>query len=145
MRLHCQIAALCVLLLGCGRQTAEPVAMPEFTLAEAADSIPLAFQRDVRVGDVILVLQDVVADSRCPRDVTCVWEGDALVSLAVHPACLPQGCRAASAELRLHTNVEPREGDALAHRIRLLHLLPEPLRGTPADSSRYVAWVRVTR
>ena len=134
-----------VLALACGAQSATPLAVTEYTLQQATDSIPLPYRTDIRVGEIWMTLTDVPSDSRCPIGVTCVWAGDAVADLSVHPGCYKAGCKAASAALKLHTNLEPRDGVALGHRVELLDLRPEPAAGTAVDSSRYVAWVRVTR
>ena len=134
-----------VLSLACGVQSGAPLAVTEYTLQQAADSIPLPYRTDVRVGDIWMTLTDVPSDSRCPTGVTCVWAGDAVAALAVHPGCYKAGCAAPSAALSLHTGLEPHEGVALGNRVQLLALRPEPVHGTAADSARYVAWVRVSR
>lgn len=132
-------------LLGCGRNGTLAPTSTEFSLEQAADSIPLPFGAEVKVGGVLLVLSDVPSDSRCAAGVTCVWAGDAVASIVVHPGCLHQGCRAPSMQLALHTNLEPRSGEALGHTVHLVALLPTPEAGKPTRLSRYVAWVRVTQ
>lgn len=59
--------------LSCGRQAAGPVVAPEYSLQQAADSIPLFLGKDVRVGDVWMSLNDVPSDSRCPRGAPARW------------------------------------------------------------------------
>jgi len=134
-----------LLTVACGAQSPEPLAVAEYTLQQAADSIPLPYRTDVRVGEIWMTLAGVPSDSRCPIGVTCVWAGDAVAALAVHPGCYSAGCRAPSVALSLHTTLEPRAGEALGYRVQLLALRPEPVYGTPVDSSRFVAWVRVSR
>ena len=137
--------AFIVAALGCGKQSAAPLSVSEYTIQQAADSIPLAMGAEVRVGTVWTSLTGVSNDSRCPRNVTCVWAGDAVASIVVHPPCYKEGCKAASMVLSLHTNLEPRSGEGWGHTVRLLSLPPEPLAGVATDPSRYVAWVRVTK
>ena len=131
--------------VACGKPVAAPVTTPDYSITQAADSIPLAIGKEVHVDDVWMVLSDVSSDSRCPRGVQCVWAGDAVATIIVHPPCYKQGCKAASAQLQLHTTLEPHSGEGWGHKVQLLSLLPEPVAGTPTDRSRYVAWVRVTR
>ena len=134
-----------VALLACGRQGATPLAVTEFSLQQAADSIPLAHHVDVRVGDVWMTLSDVSSESRCPRGVTCIWAGDAVADIGVHPGCYKAGCAAPSVLLSLHAMLQPQSGDALGYRVQLLALVPGQVAGVAADPARYVAWVRVTK
>lgn len=115
----------------------------EFSLVQAADSVPLPYNRIVKVGTVLLQLTDV-SDSRCPAGVQCVWEGDGVAGIAVHPPCYLDGCKAASIMLRLHTRLEPRAGTGYNHRVQLVGLVPMPEANREVDPRRYVAWVRVT-
>ena len=129
----------------CGGQAAGPGVTTEYSLQQAADSIPLILSKDVHVGEVWMTLTDVHSDSRCPRGVTCVWAGDAVAAIAVHPPCFKAGCKAASVRLELHTSLEPRAGVGWSHRVQLLALQPEPIHGKPTDPATHVAWVRVTK
>ena len=134
----------CLALAACATASSRPLApADEFSLQQAADSIPLAQGRDVKVGDTWLRFAGVTRDSRCPEGVMCVWAGDAEIALVVHPPCYAQGCKAASVVLALHTGVEPRSGTGWGRRVTLVALTPGPVTGTPTDPSRYVAWVRV--
>ncbi len=137
--------AAVVLLSACGGTSTSSITGVEYSLAQAADSIPLRYRTETRVGDVYMTLASVSSDSRCPRGVTCVWAGDAVASVVVDPGCIKAGCRAPSAVLALHATLQPQAGDALGYRVQLLSLQPEPARDVVVDSSRYVAWVRVTR
>lgn len=139
MRVFAALAAL-----ACGTQGTTPIAPDgDFTLQQAADSIPLTFRKDAKVGDVWMTFTAVPSDSRCATGVQCVWAGDAIAEIAVHPGCYKEGCKAASQMLALHTNLDPKSGTAWGHRVTLLSLLPHPVYGTPTDSSSYVAWIRV--
>ncbi|MEP7382703.1 MAG: hypothetical protein ABI910_13525 [Gemmatimonadota bacterium] len=97
------------------------------------------------VGDVWMTLSDVPSDSRCPQGVACVWAGDAVAAINVHPGCYKAGCLAPSFGLNLHTQLEPKAGDALGYHVQLLAIRPEPVHDSPTDPTRYVAWVRVSR
>jgi hypothetical protein len=47
------------------------------------DSFRLRVGEMVRAGEVTIRFVEVACDSRCPVAVTCVWEGDAEVRIAV--------------------------------------------------------------
>lgn len=36
------------------------------------------------LGNISLNFKNVVSDSRCPKDVTCIWAGEAVVSIEVY-------------------------------------------------------------
>jgi hypothetical protein len=138
-------AFVCALLACSGSQGTTGIPdLNEFTLIQAADSVPLPFGRVVKVGEVYLQLGEV-SDSRCPAGVQCVWAGDGVATLAVHPPCYAAGCKAASTMLTLHTGMEPKAGLGWGHRVELVALRPAPVANQAVDQSRYVAWVRVTR
>lgn len=118
--------------------------LTEFTLIQAADSVPLSFGKVVKVGDVYLQFGDAT-DSRCPIGVQCVWEGDGAATVVVHPPCYPEGCKAASIVLVLHTTLQPKAGIGWGHRVELVGLRPVPVANQVVDRARYVAWVRVSR
>lgn len=139
------ITLLALTSIACGTQGVAPVQQVEYSLIQAADSVPLHYGREVRVGDVLLQLSDVPTDSRCPQGVACVWAGDAVANLSVDHPCRPAGCAAPTFLLQLHTTLEPRAGEGWGHRVQLLSLAPVPVHGTAIDKARYVAWVRVTR
>jgi hypothetical protein len=69
---------------------------------------------------VRLTLKGVSDDSRCPVDVTCMWEGDAKVSVEVITP-------SPRAQHELHTAArESREAEHGAYRITLVKLEPAP-------------------
>ena len=81
--------------------------------------------------DVRLTLKGVADDSRCPVDVTCVWEGDAKVSVEVITP-------SPRAEHELHTSARERprgEARGLSHHASSSSNPPRaaPLRISPSD------------
>ena len=97
---------------------------------EAGDTVSLELGESARfeVEDVEVTFHRLVADSRCPADVTCVWEGDAEVRVLVvtddH-----------SENLSLHTTLEPRSVAVGSLSLELLEVLPHPVsdpRANPA-------------
>lgn len=108
------------------------------------DSLPADLQ--LSIGESGLVLDKsatftaVLGDSRCPRDVQCVWAGDAEVEVV-----LREGTRVL-ATIVLHTNpgAGPSEVVAEGLRFRLVDLTPYPDTREPAiEPGDYVATVRV--
>lgn len=90
-------------------------------------------------GTVLVTFHNVRQDSRCPSDVTCVWEGDAEMNIGV---ALEGGVWSWSI---LHTTLEPwsREiGDLL---LVVEDLEPAPRSNTSIPPSAYTVSLRVTR
>ena len=86
-------------------------------------------------------LNGVTDDSRCPVNVQCVWQGDALVRITVWssggvvtPGNFP---------LELHTGVEPRSAVKGGYRFTLDSLTPAPRAGTSISQADYRAWISV--
>ena len=128
--------AACLAMAACGNKVATPSGekIPlgrEFTLAPGQSAV---------VDDNLrLTLKSVTDDSRCPVDVTCVWEGDAKVSVDVITPT-PR------AEHELHTtgreSHEAKHGD---YRITLVKLEPARRSTTTISSSDYRATFVVVR
>ena len=129
------LVALAAAAVGCGSGT-EPDEVglaKEFTLA-AGDSVRIQ-------GEGLTVAFDsVTSDSRCPTNVNCVWEGDAVVVVTLtHPA-------RERASVELHTSGRfarsVRYGD---FEVALVKLAPEPREGSPISQTAYRATLQVTR
>ena len=141
------VATLIALALQACASGASTLTAPvtEVSLGEAGDSIALRPGTTVVVvGGLRLTFDRVVSDSRCPRDVVCIWSGDAIVEIVADPICYP-ACGVPSLLLTLHTDTEPRAGQYLGYVVRLVALQPMPVSTGQIDPSDYVAWVRVTR
>ena len=121
------------------RTVTEPVV---YSQAEAADSVRIRVNETIITDGIRIRFTAVESDSRCPMDVVCVWEGDAVAAFAVSP-----DFEAASAldQIKLHTTLEPRSAVAQGHRIELLALIPYPRASSQTKPSDYAAWIRVVR
>lgn len=92
------------------------------------------------VADALTVRFDSVGnDSRCPRGVQCIWEGDAMVAISVSRAN-------ATTTHELHTSGRyEREASEGPYRIELVRLDPLPAGGQTVDPKDYVAILKVAR
>jgi hypothetical protein len=110
-------------------------------LAAVGDTIRLAVGRTAHVmgTDIRITFRDVIADSRCPLDADCVWEGDAEVRLEVRAGNGP------STAVTLHTALAPRSAKFADHTIGLIGVLPAPTLGGRIRPEDYVVVLRVTR
>ena len=130
------IMAACLAMAACGNKVSTPSGekVPlgrEFTLAPG--------QSAVVDDDLRLTLKSVTDDSRCPVDVTCVWEGDAKVAVEVITPT-PR------AEHELHTTGrESHEAKHGAYRITLVKLEPARRSTTTISASDYRATFVVVR
>jgi hypothetical protein len=114
----------------------------------APSESPLGANFDVRVGQAVQItgetltvtFERVAEDSRCPTNVKCVWEGDAVVRLAL------QGQKAERGTLNLHTQANAqREAAFQVYRVRLVQLVPWPKDSGGIPAETYVATLNVTR
>lgn len=125
-----------VMLASCGTSptTPRPASVGDrFTLAPAQTAL-------VEGTGLRVTFESVSADSRCPVDVTCVWEGDAVVVLTLRPAA------GAPARPELHTAGRyPQEADAGDYRVRLVDLAPVPRASASPAPGDYRATLLVTR
>jgi len=87
----------------------------------------------------VITLDQVTADSRCPRDVVCVWEGDGAVKLSFRDSTT------AAKEDTLHTTLEPKVVQFQVISVRLKKLDPYPVSTTPIDPTQYVATLEIDR
>jgi hypothetical protein len=87
----------------------------------------------VRVKGTVLRLSfgRVLEDSRCPRKVTCVWAGNALVEVGIAAGMGP------TQPLYLNSSLEPREENWNGVRVRLVKVEPQPTAGEPISFESY--------
>jgi hypothetical protein len=136
------MASLILLLLSCVACAHQPTS-PDETLpaastplrSESADVIELRVGASAPVPGTTSVISfvGVANDSRCPRGVTCIWEGDAVVSLRVQPQ---QG---EPRTIDLHTSDrfdQQTRIDGVTVRLERLEPYPEKDAPVPADAYR---------
>jgi hypothetical protein len=108
--------------------------------------IPLDRDTDLKVGecgtiessDVVIRVLTVVDDSRCPTDVTCVWEGNARVSMEYQIG----GGTAIPFELNTHNTMQ-QSIDVGLYNVSLVDVKPHPLSTVKIDPNEYVATIHV--
>jgi hypothetical protein len=128
--------AVLVLLASCSTSPSapRPVGLAErFTLAPGQTA-------QVEGTGLHVTFESVSADSRCPVDVTCVWEGDAVVIVSV------QATGSARVQHELHTSGRyPTEADAGDYHVRLVEVAPVPRSGAPPAPGDYRVTLLVSR
>ena len=131
-------AAVVLLIAACARNPSDNAAPAQAQPPSAIDdtlSIPLGKQAVTHDGGLRLTFVRLEADSRCPTNVVCVWQGDAAVRLS--------GSSAAGAiEAAIHTALEPRTFNVNGYTIYLLDVLPHPGSGSTQAPSVVARVVR---
>lgn len=109
------------------------------TQTASADTVSIRLGQTVRLdgGRLELTFDARVSDSRCPVDVVCVWQGDAVMQLAVRVA----GGERRSVEL--HSGREPTSATVDRYTISYVGLVPHP--GSEARDATPVVTVEVRR
>ncbi|MCF8261807.1 MAG: hypothetical protein K9J12_13595 [Melioribacteraceae bacterium] len=97
-----------VLLSGCGDS------LTEFELDE---EFKIKYGEKVRINGAPFEIEfiDVAEDSRCPRNLVCVWAGNAEIVLAV-----------ADERRSLNTTLDPKSFDLYGYKVDLIRIEPYP-------------------
>ena len=125
-----------VFALACGGSPSSgPTASPSVGPgAEINQPVELAPGQSTQVSGLRVTFEGVMGDSRCPQDVTCVWQGDAVVRLSLrHPQ--------ATGTKDLHT-AGPTSTDFQGIVIELVRLDPAPLSTQQIAPESYRAVLR---
>lgn len=80
-----------------------------------------------------------IEDSRCPKDVQCVWAGDAKVKIRV------TNKKGKTETFELHTNLEPKTAKFDNYEIKLGDVTPHPASNIRIDASKRTAQIIVSR
>ncbi len=130
--------ATLVVLSACGSSTD-----PDVNMDGAIVTTPIEFtlrygdERQVE-GTVLRVgFAAVLDDSRCPQDVTCVWQGNAEVVLGLTIGMGP------TVALHLNTGLEPGAAEWSGMLVTLVELTPVPLAGVSIPKTDYQVKLRV--
>ena len=115
--------------------------------APAAPDLQIPYGQMASVDDGALKLTFVALDedSRCPREVMCVWQGRAVIRLRAVLDGADQG------EVALTTTVVPRTSPSTVdvavgpYTLRLVGLTPYPSVNQKPGKDEYIAIVRLTR
>ena len=81
---------------------------------------------------------ELVEDSRCPRDVNCVWAGNAKIKVRVTK-------NGRSHELTLDTNGQKQSAVAEGYSIKFTGLTPEPRSNIRINRNGYVAHFEIVK
>jgi hypothetical protein len=137
MRPGAMLAMTVLLPTACGLFTG----LSEEPGAEQTAEITLEVGEERSIPGTVLRIEllGVAEDSRCPVDVTCVWEGDAAVELGLTAGSGPTHLHV------LHTALEPKAVDFNGVRVTLIGVAPEPREGEPIPADPYVVTLLLER
>ena len=102
-------------------------------LARGNQPFQLAVGERVVAGGVSIRFTRVTADSRCARNVVCIWEGDGAVLVEIAPLA---GLGRVDT---LHTRLDPKAIDVGERSLELVALDPYPETTDPIPAGAYVA------
>jgi len=137
------VIAVLALLGGtsCGMES--PTAPPPPKTVALGEDFELAPGQTGVVGDsgLSVVFERVSSDSRCAVDVTCVWEGDAAVSVSATQSGQAEG----HFELHTASQMGSRQGRYGDFTVALQNVTPQPHSRDRIKADAYRAVLRVTR
>lgn len=131
-------ALLLMGVTGCGNPT-DPDLRRESALLPSPREIVLEYGDDIRLDGSVLRLTfgEILEDSRCPVDATCVWEGNGKVVVGIAAGMGP------THPLILNTSLDPLSVVWSGIRVTLLELTPAPHAETTIPSEDYAVRLRL--
>ena len=136
MKQHAKVVALASLVAACGLSTG-----PGAPGDDDPQEVELAYGEEIQIPGTVLrvAFLGVAEDSRCPVDVTCVWEGDAAVEIGLTAGSGPTHLHV------LHTAgvLEPKAVDFNGVRVTLVSIEPAPREGESIPEEDYVVTLRL--
>jgi hypothetical protein len=109
------------------------------TTIEPEREFTLSVGQEARISgtEIVLVIDTVANDSRCPSDVTCIQAGDADVRLSVRDG--------SESSHTMHALKEPRSASFDGYTITLIELSPTPRSTVRIQQAQYRARLRLSR
>ena len=122
--------------LACGGSSSgSPTGSPPAAINQPVELAP---GQSTQVGALRITFTGVSGDSRCPIDVTCVWEGDAVAEIELSQPTSAMETR------ELHT-ASPRSATYGRYQVELVRLDPAPRSTQTIPPASYRLVVRVTQ
>ena len=141
MRSTMMVIVLATALAACRGASSPSAGSADQQQAQGAidDTVRIALGEDVRVvpAGLVIAFDSVLSDSRCPRDVQCVWAGSARVRLTI-------GQDAGAGQVfDLESGQDPRSARVGAYVVSLLEVQPQPESGREIGRA-YRVTLRIT-
>ena len=104
-------------------------------------SVQIHNEKNVPRAGFRIKFVEMVDDSRCPVDTTCVWAGNAKVRIEVSQP----GRRGLTQTFELNSNTSPKSVKFNDYEIKLVDLTPHPRSNIRINRNGFVAKFEVTR
>ena len=95
---------------------------------------------EIKSEDITLTFLNVTSDSRCPSDVTCVWQGQVGIELD-----LRKGEEKSTVSLSIGGDSSPEESIFDSYLIQLVDISPYPVSTKDIQSDEYAAKINITK
>lgn len=126
------------LMIGCNSSSSTPTETEDLVTQQFA----VRYGQSAAIAGTSLRVRfaELAEESRCPKNVVCVWMGNAKIRLDV-----TSNGRTESVYLNTAGNSQfPREATVFGTRIRLIDLQPYPQDPQPNDPTRYTAQLEIS-
>ncbi|MGQ0791936.1 MAG: hypothetical protein ACT4NJ_06915 [Nitrosopumilaceae archaeon] len=95
---------------------------------------------EIKSEDIIITFLNVTSDSRCPSDVTCIWQGQVGIKLDVQ-----KGEEVSTVSLSIGGDSSTEESIFNSYLIQLVDLSPYPISTKNIQSEDYTATIKITK
>jgi len=95
---------------------------------------------EIKSEDMKITFLNITSDSRCPSDVTCIWQGQAGIELDVQ-----KGEVESTVSLSIGGDSSPEESIFNSYLIQLVDLSPYPISTKNIQPEDYTATIKVTK
>jgi hypothetical protein len=95
---------------------------------------------EIKSEDITVTFLNVTSDSRCPSDVTCIWQGQAGIELDVQ-----KGEEESAISLSIGGDSSPEESIFNSYLIQLVDLSPYPISTKNIQPEDYTATIKITK
>jgi uncharacterized Zn finger protein len=95
---------------------------------------------EIKSEDITVTFLNVTTDSRCPSDVTCIWQGQAGIQINVQ-----KGKEDSSVNLSIGGDSSPEESIFDMYLIQLIDLSPYPISTKNIQSEEYAATIKISK
>ncbi len=112
---------------------------PGDTVVPTQIKVKIGEEQRLKTAGLKIRFASVVEDSRCPKNVNCVWAGNGRVLIEIER----RGKKSSSVEL--NTNLEPKAVTSYGYEIKLLQLDPYPVANETIPRNKYVALLTIRK
>lgn len=95
---------------------------------------------EIKSEDITVTFLNVTSDSRCPSDVTCIWQGQAGIEIN-----LQKGEEDSTVSLSIGGDSSPEESIFDMYLIQFMDLSPYPISTKNIQSEEYTATIKITK